>query len=150
MLWAGRLDKIMATRKRHIPEQIVRKLMAADRLLAEGKDGAVVCRELGVYEAICHRWRNQFGGSKPADAKRLKDLGRENAPLKRLLADAELEKAAPGISRAQWNARRHISARSARVIFCESIHFTQTARTNANEPSMAISVASRGRPSATS
>ena len=52
----------MATRKRHSPEQIVRKLMAADRLLAEGKDTAAVCRELGVSEATYHRWRNQFGG----------------------------------------------------------------------------------------
>ena len=89
-LWAGRLDKIMATRKRHSPEQIVRKLMAADRLLA--KDTAAVCRELGISEATYHRWRNQFGGLKAEDAKRLKDLERENATLKRLLADAELEK----------------------------------------------------------
>jgi hypothetical protein len=43
----GRLDNIM-TRKRHSPEQVVRKLMAANRLLAEGKDTAAVCRELGV------------------------------------------------------------------------------------------------------
>jgi putative transposase len=93
-LWAGRLDKIMTTRKRHSPEQIVRKLMAADRLLAEGRDTAVVCRELGVSEATYHRWRNQFGGLKAEDAKRLKDLERENSTLKRLLADAELEKAA--------------------------------------------------------
>ena len=57
-------DKIMATRKRHIPEQIVRKLMAADRLLAEGKDTAAVCRELGVSGATYHRGRNQFGGLK--------------------------------------------------------------------------------------
>jgi putative transposase len=84
----------MATRKRHSPEQIVRKLMAADRLLAEGKDLAAVCRELGVSEATYHRGRNQFGGLKAEDAKRLKDLERENATLKRLLADAELEKAA--------------------------------------------------------
>ena len=70
--WAGRLDKIMATRKRHSPEQIVRKLMAADRLLAEGRDTAAVCRELGVSEATYHRWRNQFGGLKAEDAKRLK------------------------------------------------------------------------------
>jgi transposase-like protein len=72
----------------------VRKLMAADRLLAEGKDAAAVCRELGVSEATYHRWRNQFGGLKAEDAKRLKDLERENTTLKRLLADAELEKAA--------------------------------------------------------
>jgi transposase-like protein len=64
-LWAGRFDKIMATKKRHSPEQIVRKLMTADRLLAEGKDTAAVCRELGVSEATYHRWRNQFGGLPP-------------------------------------------------------------------------------------
>ena len=92
-LWAGRLDTIM-TRKRHSPEQVVRKLMAADRLLAEGKDSAAVCRELGVSEATYHRWRNQFGALKAEDAKRLKDPERENATLKRLLADAELEKVA--------------------------------------------------------
>jgi hypothetical protein len=56
------------------PEQIVRKLMAADRLLAEGNDTAAACRELGVSEAAYHRWRNQFGGLKAEDAKRLKDL----------------------------------------------------------------------------
>jgi len=84
----------MATRKRHSPEQIVRKLMAADRLLAEGNDIAAVCREQGVSDATYHRWRNQFGGLKSEDAKRPKDLERENATLKRLLADAELDKAA--------------------------------------------------------
>jgi putative transposase len=92
-LWA-RLDKVMATRKRHSPEQIVRKLVAADRLLAEGKDTTGVYRELGISGGTYHRWHNQFGGLKAEDAKRLKDLERENAMLKRLLADAELEKAA--------------------------------------------------------
>jgi putative transposase len=62
------------------------------RLLAEGKDTAAVSRELGVSEATYHRWRNHFGGLKAEDAKRLKDLERENSALKRLLADAELEK----------------------------------------------------------
>jgi len=85
---------MMATRKRHSPEQVVRKLTTADRLLGEGKDVAAVCRELGVSEPTYHRWRNQFGGLKADDAKRLKDLERENSTLKRLLADAELEKAA--------------------------------------------------------
>jgi transposase-like protein len=91
-LWAGRLDKIMATRKRHSPEQIVRKLMAADRLLAEGKETAAVSRELGVSEATYHRWRNQFGGLKAEDAKRLKDLERETPPSNGYSPDAELEK----------------------------------------------------------
>ena len=67
-------------------------LMTADRLLAEGRDTAAVCRELSVSEATYHRWRNQFGGLKAEDGRRLKDLERENAILKRLLADAELEK----------------------------------------------------------
>jgi putative transposase len=84
----------MTTRRRHTPEQVVRKLTQADRLLAEGKDVADVCRELGVSEQTYYRWRNQFGGLKADDAKRLKDLERENSTLKRLLADAELEKAA--------------------------------------------------------
>jgi putative transposase len=93
-MWAGRLGKVMATRKRHNPEQIVRKLTAADRLVAEGKDTAAVCREPGVSEATYRRWCNQFGGLKAEDSKRLKDLERENFTLKRLLADAELQKAA--------------------------------------------------------
>jgi putative transposase len=84
----------MATRKRHSPEQVVRKLIQADRMLAEGREVADVCRELQVSEQTYYRWRNQFGGLKADDAKRLKDLERENATLKRLLAEAELEKAA--------------------------------------------------------
>jgi putative transposase len=69
----------MATRKRHSPEQVVRKLAQADRLLGEGKEVADVCRELQVSEQTYYRWRNQFGGLKADDAKRLKDLERENA-----------------------------------------------------------------------
>ena len=84
----------MTTRKRHSPEQVVRKLSHADRMLAEGKGVADVCRELQIAEQTYYRWRNQFGGLKADDARRLKDLERENAALKRLLADAELEKAA--------------------------------------------------------
>ena len=84
----------MTTRKRHTPQLVVRKLTEADRLLSEGKDVADVCRELQVSEQTYYRWRNQFGGLKADDAKRLKDLERENATLKRLLADAELEKVA--------------------------------------------------------
>ena len=84
----------MATRKKHTPEQVVRKLATADRMLNEGKDVADVCRELQVSEQTYYRWRNQFGGMNANDAKRLKDLERENATLMRLLADAELEKAA--------------------------------------------------------
>ena len=84
----------MTTRKRHTPEQVVRKLTQADWLLGEGKEVADVCRELQVSEQTYYRWRNQFGGLKADDAQKLKELERENATLKRLLADAELEKAA--------------------------------------------------------
>jgi transposase-like protein len=84
----------MVTRRKHSPEQVVRKLEQADRLLGEGTDVAAVCRQLQVTEATYYRWRNQFGGLKAADAKRLKELERENAALKRLVAEAELEKAA--------------------------------------------------------
>ena len=69
----------------------MRKLATADRMLGEDKDVADV---LQIAEQTYYRWRNQFGGLKAEDAKRLKDLERENSTLKRLLADAELEKAA--------------------------------------------------------
>ena len=55
----------MTTRKRHTAEQMVRKLIEADRMLGEGKDVADVCRALQVSEQTYYRWRNQFGGSLP-------------------------------------------------------------------------------------
>ena len=81
-------------RIRHSPEQIIRKLREADAELAKGTAIPEVCKALGIAENTYYRWRNQFGGLKADDAKRLKDLERENSTLKRLLADAELEKAA--------------------------------------------------------
>ncbi len=79
-------------RKRHNPEQIIRKLREADRLLSDGKDLAVVCQALEVSEATYHRWRNQFGGMKANDAKRLKELEIENRRLKKAVADLTLDK----------------------------------------------------------
>lgn len=78
-------------RRRHTPEQIVRKLKEADRMLSEGADVAAVARHLQITETTYHRWRNQYGGMKADDAKRLKDLEKENTQLKRLVADKELE-----------------------------------------------------------
>jgi putative transposase len=78
-------------RHRHTPEQIVRKLREADRLLNEGADVAAVARHLEVSEQTYHRWRAQFGGMKADDVKRLKELEAENARLKRIVADKELE-----------------------------------------------------------
>ena len=79
-------------RRRHTPDQIVRKLTEADKLLATGKSIEEVCRHLEVTESTFHRWRNQYGGMKANDAKRLKQLEAENARLKKLLAEAELDK----------------------------------------------------------
>jgi len=91
----GKTGLIMTNRrKRHTPEQVVRKLNQADRMLADGADIAAVCRDLGVSEQTYYRWRNQYGGLKADDAKRLKELEKQNGTLKRLLAEAELEKAA--------------------------------------------------------
>lgn len=78
-------------RRRHTPEQVVRKLREADRLLAEGKDVAEVARHLQVSEQTYHRWRAQFGGMKADDVKRLKELEVENRRLKEIVADKELE-----------------------------------------------------------
>ena len=90
-------------RRRHTPEQIIRKLREADRLLSEGAEVADVARQLEVSEQTYHRWRNQFGGMKADGAKRLKDLERENARLKRIVADKELEiDALREISRGNW------------------------------------------------
>jgi putative transposase len=79
------------SRRRHTPEQIVRKLREADRLLSEGSELPEVVRHLGVAEATYHRWRNQYGGMKADDVKRLKELETENARLKRIVADQVLE-----------------------------------------------------------
>jgi putative transposase len=90
-------------RRRHTPEQIVRKLREADRLLGEGTDVAAVARHLEVSEATLHRWRNQYGGMKADDAKRLRELERENRELKQIVADKELEnRALREISRGNW------------------------------------------------
>jgi putative transposase len=78
-------------RRRHTPEQIVRKLREADRLLGEGRDLAEVSKALEVSEATFHRWRAQYGGMKADDVKRLKELERENARLKAIVADQALE-----------------------------------------------------------
>ena len=61
-------------RKRHSPEQIIRQLRKADRMLSEGKGIAEVCRQLEIVEATFHRWRNQNGGRKGNDARQLKEL----------------------------------------------------------------------------
>ena len=90
-------------RRRHTPEQIIRKLREAERMLGEGTTVPEAAKELGISEQTFHRWRNQYGGMKADDAKRLKELERENATLKRIVADKELEVVAlKEISRGNW------------------------------------------------
>ena len=79
-------------RRRHTPEQVIRKLREAERLLGEGKTIPEAAKELGISEQTYHRWRNQYGGMKATEAKRLRELESENARLKKLLAEAELDK----------------------------------------------------------
>ncbi len=76
---------------KHTPEQIIRKLRTAEQMLSKGKTVGEAAKELEVSEQTLHRWRNQYGGMKAADVKRLKELEKENGQLKRLVADKELE-----------------------------------------------------------
>jgi putative transposase len=78
-------------RKRHGPEQIVVKLRDADAMLNAGKDLAAVLQMLEVSEATYLRWRNQYGGMKSEEAKRLKQLEEENKRLKQLVAEQALD-----------------------------------------------------------
>jgi putative transposase len=90
-------------RRRHTPEQIIRKLREAERLLGDGKTVPEVAKTMEVSEATFHRWRNQFGGMKADDAKRLKELERENASLKAIVADQALEnRALKEIAKGNW------------------------------------------------
>jgi transposase-like protein len=91
-------------RKRHTPEQIIRNLRTAEQLLNQGQSIADVCRVLEDSAPTYHRWQQLYGGMKATEAKRLKELEQENTRLKRLLADAELDKAMlqPQASAKQW------------------------------------------------
>jgi putative transposase len=79
--------------KKHSPEQIIKKLREADAMMATGKTIGQVVQSLEISEQTFHRWRNQFGGMKAEEAKRLKELEEENRRLKKLLAEAEVDKA---------------------------------------------------------
>src|SRR5919108_2846418 len=89
--WPPMGRRTLMKRRRHTPEQIVRKLREADRLLAEGQDVPEVAKQLEVSEATYHRWRAEYGGLKADAVKRLKELEAENARLKRIVADKELQ-----------------------------------------------------------
>ena len=80
------------SRKRYSAEEIVNKLRQADVELARGKTVSVVCKQIGITDQTYFRWRKEYGGLKVDQARRFKELEQENARLKRLLADAELDK----------------------------------------------------------
>lgn len=82
----------MAGRKRHTAEQIIRKLEDSERRLTAGQTIEQVCQALEIGEATFHRWRNQYGGMKAQDAKRLYELEKENARLKKMVAELMLDK----------------------------------------------------------
>ena len=83
----------MVKKQRHTPEHIISKLREAEVKLAKGTALAQVCKDLAVTEQTYYRLRKEYGGLKLDQARRLKDLEKENSRLKRLLADAELDKA---------------------------------------------------------
>ena len=90
-------------RRRHTPEQIIRKLREAERMLGEGKTIPEAAKELGISEQTYYRWRNQYGGMKANDAKRLKELERENVTLKAIVADQALEvRALKEVAKGNW------------------------------------------------
>ncbi len=79
-------------RKRHTPEQVVRKLREAEAALAAGTALDQVCKKLGISEATYHRWKKEYRGAGADEVRRLKELAKENARLKEIVADLELDK----------------------------------------------------------
>ena len=80
-------------KKRQTPEQIIPKLWEAEVALARGATVGQACKKLGVTEQTYYRWRKEYGGLRLDQARRLKELEKENTRLKKLLAEAELDKA---------------------------------------------------------
>ncbi len=80
-------------RKRHSAEQIISKLREAEVLLQRGQVVPLVCRQLGVTAQTYYRWRKEYGGMRVDQAKRLKDLEKENTQLKKIVADQALDMA---------------------------------------------------------
>ena len=78
--------------KRYRPEETIAKLRQADVLLGEGKKVPEVVKALGIHEVTYYRWRKEYGGLQVSQAKRLKDLERENARLRRAVSDLTLDK----------------------------------------------------------
>src|SRR5262249_7335085 len=128
-------------KEHHTPEQIIHLLRQAEVELAGGQPVPQVCRTLGVSEQTYYRWRKEYGGLRTDQARRLKDLERENDRLKRLVAEAELDKAilreaAAGNVRARPGGARRSSTPE-----------TRSAATSCPSAGRARSSASRAPPS---
>ena len=80
------------SRKRYTAEQIISMLREAEVALSQGQTVGQVCRQLGVSEQSYYRWRKEYGGLKTDQAKRLKDLERENSRLRKAVSDLTLDK----------------------------------------------------------
>jgi len=78
-------------RKKHTPEQIIDKLNQIQALVAEGHTQAQAAQKVGITENTFYRWKNTYSGMGKAEAKRLKELERENARLKKLVANLSLD-----------------------------------------------------------
>jgi transposase-like protein len=80
-------------RKRYTPEQIINSLREAEVLMSQGSTAAEAARHLSITEQTYYRWRKEYGGMRINQAKRLKELDKENARLKKLVADLSLDNA---------------------------------------------------------
>ena len=80
-------------RKRYTPEQIINSLREAEVLISQGNTAAQAARHLGITEQTYYRWRKEYGGMRINQAKRLKELEKENSRLKKLVADISLDNA---------------------------------------------------------
>jgi transposase-like protein len=86
------IEEVRMSRKRFTPEQIIGILREADVKLSQGRSVEQLCRELSITEQTYYRWRREYGGMKVTQARRLKDLEKENTRLKKAVADLTLDK----------------------------------------------------------
>ena len=108
-------------RKRHTPEEIIRKLREAATLLAGGQSVEAVCKKLEVSPPTFHRWRQEYGGAREETVKRLKALEKENTQLKKLVANQALDlsilkEVAEGAERSETACRRQPAGQHRRVL----------------------------------
>ena len=108
-------------RKRHTPEEIIKKLREAATQLAGGQSVEEICKKLEVSRPTYHRWKEQYGGAREETVKRLKELEKENGRLKRIVADMALDSAmlkelVEGAERSETACRRQPSGQRRRAL----------------------------------